>query len=265
MVVRLKKIKNIINSKNAMIIISAVIMLILLISATIAWFVLSRDARIDLFSNKISEWDFVVSDTPGGPPISEDTVLKFNVDEFINVTSGVMAPGTSGSIDLYLRTSTDVVTEYALFLDNAGLRLDAYSDNATTDEEIQAEKDANSEMLRNHIRFYQDAEHTKELSMTEPIKGELKPNEEVKVSIYWYWLYDGNEAISSEMIDEDESQAVLRKWDLNDNFISDNLDKISGTIDISVFATQQRPVKASSGDVSSDGQISSGGQLADGE
>ena len=211
-----------------MIIISAVIMLILLISATIAWFALARDARISLFSNKISEWDFIVSDSPGGDPISENSVLEFRVDEFINVREGIMAPGTSGSIDLYVRTSTDVVTEFALYLDNTGLRFDAYSDEAITDEEIQAEKDANSEMLRNHIRFYQDEEHTKELSMTEPIKGELKPDEEVKVSIYWYWLFDGTSDIPSDMTDETEIQTFLRQWDLEDNFISDNQDKISG-------------------------------------
>ena len=105
-------------------------------------------------------------------------------------------------------------------------------------------------MLQNHIRFYQDAEHTIELSMTSPIKGELKANEEVKVSIYWYWLYDGNEAIPEDLTDEDEIQSFLKQWDLDDNFISNNSDKLSGAIDVSVFASQQKPQhNASAGEI----------------
>lgn len=251
MIAKLKKVKEKINSKNLMILISAVVMLILLISATVAWFVLSRDAKINLFNNKISEWDFIVSDTSGGEPISDSSVLNFNIDEFVNVKNKAMAPGTYGSFDLYIRTSTDVVTEYTLFLDNTGLRLEVYSDDAQNDEEKEAEKEENSSMLRKHIRFYQDEQHTKELNMTEPLKGQLQANTEEKVTIYWYWLYDGSDEISDDMTQE-EKEEFLRKWDLEDNFISDNKDKLSGTVNISVFASQQIPDKSTSGKISNE-------------
>lgn len=235
------RIKKIFNIKNTMIIIAPVIMLILLITATGAWFVLSRNAGVDIFSGKVSEWDLVISDTPGGEQLADGDMLEIGFKEFTNVSSKVMAPGTYGTIDLYIRTTTSVTTDYAVYIDKSGLEFNAYSDNAVTNAEIQAEIADNTAMLQNHIKFYMDEDLTKEVNMTEPLKGTLKPNSEDKVTIYWYWVYDGTDYVPSELTDEADIQQFLLDWDLDDCFISDNQDKLEGTIEIHVAASQQEP------------------------
>ncbi len=235
------KIKKVFNIKNTMTLIAPVIMLILLITATGAWFVLSRNAGVNLFSGKVSQWDLVVSDTPGGEPISDGDTLTIGFAEFTNVTSKVMAPGTYGTIDFYIRTTTSVTTDYAVFIDKSGLKFNAYSEDAGTDAKIQEELAANSEMLQKHIRFYMDEDFTKEVNMTEPLTGSIAPNSEDKVTIYWYWLYDGTGNVPSELTDEADIQQFLTQWDMDDCFISDNQDKLEGNIDIHVTASQQKP------------------------
>lgn len=238
---KFNKIKKVFNSKNTMIIIAPIIMLILLITATGAWFVLSRNAGVDLFSGKVSQWDLVVSDTPGGEPISDGDTLEISFAEFTNVTSKVMAPGTYGTVDFYIRTTTDATTDYSVYIDKSGLMLNAYSDDADTSAKIQEEIAANSEMLQNHIRFYMDEDLTREVNMTEPFTGSIAPNSEDKVTIYWYWLYDGTDNVPSELTDEADIQQFLTQWDMDDCFISDNQDKLVGNIEIHVAASQQEP------------------------
>ena len=235
------KINKIPGKKYVLIFTMPVILLILLISATGAWFVLSRNARVDLFDGKISEWDLVVSDTPGGPPITDGQNIKLNYTDFTNVSKGVMAPGTYGTINLYIRTSTNVVTDYAVYIDRTGLKLDAYSGTSLTPEEIERQKEANSRMLQEHFRFYLDSDFTREVNMSEPITGTLAPGHEDKITIYWYWLYDGENNIPEDLADEEEIEAFLRQWDLYDCFISDHSDRLSGDIEIHVTATQQIP------------------------
>ncbi len=235
------KIRKIFNSKSAMVIITPVIMLILLFAATGAWYVLSRDTAVEVFNGKMSQWDFIISATPGGEPIREGENLQINIKNFVNVTDEVLAPGTYGTFEFYIRTTTDVTTDYQVYIDKSGLRLDVASDNAVTPDDIQAEKDANSLMLQKHFKFYADKEMTQEIDRVTPMRGSIPPNSEVKATVYWCWLYDGSDCVPENITDELEIQEFLRNWDLEDCFISDNRDFVSGMVDISVSATQQLP------------------------
>lgn len=230
------------NKKKAIMIIIPILIIALIPVGVGAWYILSRNAGVDMFGGKMSRWDLIVSDTPGGDPISEDDLLKINVDEFTNVTSGVMAPGTYGTIDLYIRTTSDVVSEYAIYIDKTGLRLDAY-DSTATGNEIQKQKDDNSKMLQNHIKFYTDKSFTQEVNMNTPLVGSISAGKEVKATIYWYWVYDGTDDVPSNLTSQADIQAFLRQWDLDDCYISDNQDKLAGGLEIYVSAYQQEPNK----------------------
>lgn len=235
------KIRKIFNSKSAMIIITPVIMLILLFAATGAWYVLSRDTAVEVFNGTISKWDFVISATPGGEPIAEDEVLNIDFMEFTNVTSDTLAPGTYGTFEFYIRTTTGVTTDYQVFIDKSDLRLDVASSNAVTPENIQAEKDANSLMLQKHFKFYADKEMTQEIDMINPMRGTVPPNSEVKATVYWCWLYDGSNSVPEGITDEAQIREFLLEWDLEDCFISENREFASGHVGVSVTATQQVP------------------------
>ncbi len=214
------------NKKKAIMIIIPVLIIVLIPVIVGAWYILSKNAGVNMFGGKMSQWDLIVSDTPGGDPISEDDLLKINVDEFTNVTSGVMAPGTYGTIDLYIRTTSDVVSEYAIYVDKTGLKLDD-----------------KSQMLQNHIKFYMDNSFTQEVDMNTPLVGSIDKGKEVKATIYWYWVYDGTNDIPANLTSEAEIQEFLRQWDLDDCYISDNQDKLSGGLEIYVSAYQQEPNK----------------------
>lgn len=224
-----------------MAIITPVIMLILLFAATGAWYVLSRDTAVEVFNGTMSQWDFVISATPGGEPIEEGEVLQMNFTEFANVTSGVLAPGTYGTFEFYIRTTTDVATDYLVYIDKSGLRLDVASANAVTPEQIQAEKDANSIMLQKHFKFYADKDMTQEIDTVNPMSGTVPPNSEVKATVYWCWLFDGSDSVPEGIANETEIKSFLYQWDLEDCFISDNREFASGQVGISVAATQQVP------------------------
>lgn len=237
----MSKIRKIFNSKSTIMIITPVLMLILLFAATGAWYVLSRDTAVEVFNGTMSQWDFVISTTPGGEPITENDVLELEFTKFANVTSDTLAPGTYGTIEFYIRTTTAVTTDYLIYIDKAALRLDVASENAITPEDIQAEKDANSLMLQKHFKFYADKEMTQEIDSLNPMRGSLSPNSEVKATIYWCWVYDGRNSIPDNITNDTDKLAFLQAWDLEDCFISDNREYASGKIGISVTASQQVP------------------------
>lgn len=221
-----EKAKKILNQKNIMILISMAILVILMISATIAWFVLSRSTSVGGIGSKISEWDFIVSKESGGSPIGKDETLDFNVDSFLNVTTGKMAPGTTGTIDLYVRTTTDVVTGYQLYVDKTELSM-----------LIDQEHDY-SDILKKHLIFYTDNTYTTEITDNQPLTGTLKKNQEKKVTIYWKWPYEGDEIMPNTIVDSKEIEAFLKQYDEEDNLISQYRNYISGDIKITAYGVQ---------------------------
>ena len=238
-------------NKNSKIIISIVVLLIMLVAATVAWYVLNATSRIEEFSGKISEWDFIVSDTPGGRQITENDVVLVKMNKFTNVKEGRMAPGTFGYSTLYIR-ATDIVTGYAITLDSSTLTFKIpVEGNDLSNENIDLPQITTSEsgayydftyLLDKHFRFYEDAECVQEIKMNEPAMGELTPNVEKAVNIYWKWLYDGSDSIPEDITDVNLKKEFLLKWDYEDNFISKYKQYIDGSIKIVAVGTQSEPV-----------------------
>jgi hypothetical protein len=216
--------KKIFNRKNTIAIIIAALVITLIPVVVGAWYILSRNAGVNMFGAKISQWDLIVSDIPGGEQLKNGEVVDIKVSEFTNVTSGVMAPGTYGTIDLYIRTTSDTVSEFAIYIDESQLRLgDDY------------------EIIQKHFKFYADETLAKEISVDTPLVGSIRPNKEVKATIYWYWVYDGSDDIPANLTSQTEIDKFLREWDLEDCFISENQDKLGGNLQVYVSAYQQEP------------------------
>lgn len=224
-----EKAKKIINQKHVMMLISMAILVIMLISATIAWFVLSRTASVESFGGKISEWDFLISKRSGGSPIRPNETLDFKVDDFLNVKKGKMAPGTTGTIEFYVKTTTDVVTAYRVYVDKSELSM------------IVDDKHDYSDILKKHIVFYTDDTYQTEISEEHPFTGTLKQNEEKKIVLYWKWPYEGSEIMPDTIVDDEEIEAYLKEYDEEDGLISKYRNYISGNIGIIAYGVQEEP------------------------
>lgn len=222
--------------KHVMSAVSAIALLILLISASVAWFALQRSGIIEGIGTKVSEWDFIVSLESMGEPLEYDQSIDIlaNSIKTNEIGKGKLAPGSYGSIDLYIRNSSEVASDYLLTIDKTKLRID-FGDDRTQYSASELTK-----YLHTHIKFYADKEYTKEVSVDNPIEGELVLGEEQKVTIYWVWHYDGEFLCTDEMTEEEKSK-VMTKYDEEDVIISENRQYIIGSIRIAVSGTQKEP------------------------
>lgn len=209
--------------------ISFMVVLVLLVAVTVTWFVFSLQTGIRGNSLKVSEWDFIVSKTEGGEPINDGDHIDLLVDDFTNVTTGMMASGTTGKIKLYVRTTSDVVTSCSFALDKSGLTLKV---DDTTDY---------SEILQKHLCFYKDAEMTQEISMENAYTFDLQKGEEKEVNIYWKWPYEGDEIMPDTITDETEKKTFLKQYDDEDCLISEHREKISGNIALNISGISKNP------------------------
>lgn len=237
-------------SKNIKLIISIIVLLIMLVAATVAWYVLSNSASIENFSSKMSEWDFIVSKTSNGEAINENDTFELNIANFNNVENGKMAPGTYGYITLYIRASS-LVTGYAISLDDTNLTfkvpntVDLATEGVTLSNSTNNVESDNStidctELISKHFKFYSDEECTKEITKDSPYIGILQPNVEQPVKIYWKWLYNGT-ASAESITDEAEKETFMTNWDNEDNFILKYKEHIQGNVKVTACGTQAEP------------------------
>ena len=227
----------VVNKKNVMSSVSAVTLLILIITASVAWYVLQRSATIREIGSKISEWDFIVSTESMGRPLETDEAIDIlaNSIKANEIGTGKLAPGSYGSIKLYVRTSADVASDYYLTIDKANLKInvDDVQDALYTTEEL-------TQILHSHIKFYADDAYTQEVNLTQAITGELALGQEEEVEIFWVWHYDGSFLCNETMTDEEKKQ-IMNQYDEEDVVISDYKEYIEGSIRIAVAGTQLQP------------------------
>ena len=222
--------------KHVMSFVAAIALVILIISASVAWFVLQRSGIIDGFGTKVSEWDFIVSLESMGEPLQYDQSIDIlaNSIKTNEIGQGKLAPGSKGSIDLYVRNASDVATNYVLTIDNSKLRIDVdKSQSNYSSEEL-------TKIFRSHFRFYADENYTREVSVDKPIEGDLVIGKEEKITIYWVWHYDGSFLCDEEMSDSERKQ-VMNKYDEEDVIISEHREYINGSVRIAVSGTQKEP------------------------
>lgn len=233
---KISKIKKLFKKKHVMSAVSAVTLLILIITASVAWFALQRSGVIEGIGSKVSEWDFIVSLESMGEPLEHDQSIDIlaNSIKTNDIGKGKLAPGSYGSIDLYIRNSSEVASDFLLTIDNKNLVIDVDKINSDyTSKEL-------TNYLHSHLKFYADSSYTKEVNMDNPVEGELVMGEEQKVTIYWVWHYDG-EFLCTDDMTADEKKKIMDKYDEEDVIISEHREYIVGSIRIAVAGTQKEP------------------------
>lgn len=236
--------------KSSMLMISVAIAVILLVAVTVTWFTLGMQVKVEGIGGKVSEWDFIVSLTPDGPQIGENDRISFEVDDFTNVTQGKMAPGTTGTITFYVRTTSDVVAGCQIYLDKSGLTMKVDEDNDY------------SEILRNHLKFYADAAYTEEIDMTVPMDVEVAIGESKEIVIYWKWPYEGDEIMPEDITEPEAVAQFMKNYDDEDCLISRYRDNIAGNITLSLSAVSKEPEARSKSRVNETGTDETGANEA---
>lgn len=214
--------------KSSFAMISLLLIIILLVAVTVTWFVLGTHANVNELTGKVSDWDLIVSTTSMGDPITDDDKLVLNVDDFTNVTNGKLAPGTTGTIEFYARSNSDVVAGCSITLDKSALTLEGDG----TDY---------SEVLQNHLRFYTDDTYTTEIDMENAYTAEITMGEEKKITVYWRWLYEGDEIMPDTITAPEDIKTFLKNYDDEDCLISKYRDSISGNIVLNINAYGKEP------------------------
>ncbi len=234
-----KRVKDKLTSRNTLTSISCVILLILLIASTVAWYVLNRTGTGRINGTDVSQWDFVVSTEPDAahPINGGDTIDVFERSiATAEVEQGKLAPGISGSFKLYISCSSDVASHYALLINKEDLIVDISSDTSAqaSATALGIDQDDLTGYLQEHIRFYKDSRLTEEITALSPLEGDIDIQDdsiknangiaEVAVDVYWRWEYDGtflcedSENIDTSLIagydamtDEQKEAAVAAK------------------------------------------------------
>lgn len=281
---KLKKLKDVLTGRSTLTTISCVILLILLIGSTVAWFVLNRTATGVLDGADVAKWEFVVSTEPdAASPITSGETIDVFEDSITTaeVEQGKLAPGIWGKFRLYISSSSDVSSHYALVIEKDELVVDLSSDADAQEmaTSMGITEDDLTGYLQSHIRFYKDDALTEEITVLDPLEGDIDIQDEslknglgiseVSVDIYWRWEYDGSFLCTdSENIDTTQienydtmsdqekeaavaakkaeivaaNEAIMHSYDEEDVALCSFKDYITGAIGISVSGTQNQPV-----------------------
>lgn len=222
--------KRIISNKSNLIKIAMLFLIVMVITASRAWYVLERGGNIRLFKDdfsNISEWKFkVYTDEQCTKLLENENDLFTNsitssryekVDENNNNEKSPMkmlVPGVEGQFDLYVVSSDDVSTDYDLYInkDNLSIVDIVQDENGNSVEQIN---ETYSKILQRHIVFYSEktenpssvaqgqddddivrAAYSGEINKEVPMKGTVlygkaTQQKPLKITVYWLWQYDG--------------------------------------------------------------------------
>lgn len=241
--------KKLFHQKTILSLIMSVLIIIILIAATIAWFIgfhpiqlmdfdMAADDLGDLYVEVGIEPYDISSEKDGSEIIhrmaigsinENGAMIDIDLAQLINIEENKIGPGAFGKIHFYITTKTDLNTEYKLSI--------TPTVTITENETITEEEKADSlELLKNHIKFY--AEYSKEEGYDEEIQyrnigedfvgleGVLENGVEKEVVIYWYWPYEYTDipgVVSN--IEGIEDQIV--QYDLEDTKIGNYIDKVN--------------------------------------
>lgn len=224
--------KKIINHKIIFLMATTVVLVLTLVNVSVAWYSYSVNVKTDANSFEVAKWDFIVSLSSGGEPINDTDHIKLNVSDFVNVKKGKMAPGTSGKIDLFITSNSEVTTGYQIRIDKSQLKL-------IIKDEKGVEHDY-SDILQSHIIFYCfDDEGRKKIILKDSyFEGKLEEGKEKLVPVYWEWLYEPD---VSMIVDEKEKSDRINRYDEEDTLIGEHNEHITGGIELNVQGVQERP------------------------
>lgn len=170
---------------------TGILILVTVISITIAWFVRLSDARARDMSLQISTADYLkVALEQGGKDVLElqgnDAYISINMPEFYDLEAKKMAPGVYGHFDLYITAKSPVAKNCEIYAELIPEFQNSIKDNDEVKSEI-------NNLLKGHIQFYTKNENGTYSGLIEKDNKyvvPLKYNSEEKVTIYWVWFYE---------------------------------------------------------------------------
>ncbi|WP_167954754.1 hypothetical protein [Anaerosporobacter faecicola] len=227
--------KKYINRKTILLSTTLAVLVLTLITVTVAWFESSVFVQSDESTMNTASWDFKVSLTAGGEPVKNTDKINLNVGTFTNVATGKLAPGTSGHFSLFITSNSDVTTGYQIGIDKSLLTLIIPAgEGHDTDMDY-------SDLLKKHFQFYTTNELGEKTYITEAVlaEGNLEIGVEKEVVLYWEWPY---EADVSELGTQEEKDAAIKQYDEEDTFIGENKQYIAGGITVNVKGVQAEPI-----------------------
>lgn len=220
------------------------------ITATVAWFTFSVSASVQNMEIKTGDAEVIrVAVEAGGEDVdairANGKTPEFTIDMpvFTNVTqsgesTNVLAPGTYGSVTIYVTPLTKDVTKCKI-LPSFSCSKDAEDTDDSEDDEdseessqwltymagVSEEDQAVIESLvKGHILFFSAYDKTNGYSglLTEggdPLECDLTWGEETPITIYWYWPYE-YEDIPDEVEEALSDEEDYKLFDSGDGYAS---------------------------------------------
>ena len=184
--------KRIFNRKVLMRLEMIVLITIVLIVLTIAWFAQQGSAHVESLAFQAYKDDLIkVALEPGGPDVQTLTGAEryadINLPDFYDMPEEMMAPGVYGKVTLYITSLSPVVNSCNIYFDRVPEFLTSVSANSAKEEEIK-------NLLEGHLLFYKEyneaSGYTGMITENEPLTVALEESVEVPVTIYWMWPYE---------------------------------------------------------------------------
>lgn len=249
----MKRYKGIFREKIILSIVMCILLSLVLVSATVAWYAYNNQASAYGMELKTDGLGGIkVALEPGGEDImllEEKTeqgvpIIPIMLTDLNNVKEQMIAPGAYGPITFYITALGNNVTTYSIKVKMV------YEEEQGTEEHLTAPQRAQLEELMNQhitvythkelvssqegggswgkfsnpLEYYTNDKATDGTAMT----GPLKFNEEVKAELYWVWNYEYTDIPEYETGgSEEELKKKIRQYDEEDTMLGNYIDNIS--------------------------------------
>lgn len=211
-----------------------VLVVISIVTVTIAWFVLQNKAFTRGLSLTTADDDYlIVALEAGGTDVLDlpepDSYVSVQLPDYYNIESGKMAPGASGQMDFYITSKSPIATECYLYADILPVFAEELvCDENDSDEDKKAklqEQEQINALLYGHIQFYAYVEDEKQpaaeftyanliadadgnltrpdgavlrrITADKPLRVNLEQDREEMVTIYWRWFYEYTDEVQT--------------------------------------------------------------------
>ena len=186
-----------------------------LITATVAWFTSSAASYVKAMELQAGTPEVIkVAVEPGGEDVDalrkqgENPEAVIDMPVFTNVTeseSPVLAPGTHGSITLYITAMKPEISSCKVYPSFFGSMENKegliYMESISSFDNPEEEKAIIEKLVQGHILFFENYDtetdtFSKQITLQKPVECELGWGDntntgiEEQVTFYWYWPYE---------------------------------------------------------------------------
>lgn len=250
----MKRLGEIFQEKIILSFVMCVLLLIVLFSATTAWYASNNAVKthgLELAADGIGGIRVAIEEGGGDISLLPDKteegipVIPVKLTELNNIRENMIAPGAYGPMTFYITALGETITDYSIKVQLAYEEEEAAEALLTQEQRRKIE-----ELISKHIMVYtvmeraEDGTGTDSVQFSEPLvyytdetasdgtaaTGKLIANREVKAEIYWVWNYEytdipGNEATVLPG-GKEELKRRIREYDEEDTLLGNYIDNI---------------------------------------